>query len=221
MTFSILARDTDTGTIGGAAATGSLCVGGWVLRGDVAAGMSASQGAAPSTLWGEDVLHLMRSGSDAQCAVEQITLADRGREHRQLSALDLKGKAAAFTGSENQNAKGSLSFTGGIVAGNMLSGADVLPAMIDGFATQALTFEARLLAALAAAHDVGGDYRGLLSAALLVLHPDKPPLTLRIDYHPDDPIDALSQLYQRATTGDYADWTRQVPVSTDRDRALD
>ena len=48
MTFSILARDPTTGAIGGAAATGSLCVGGWVLRGDLAAGMSASQGAAPS-----------------------------------------------------------------------------------------------------------------------------------------------------------------------------
>ena len=38
---------------------------GWVLRGDLAAGMSASQGAAPSTFWGEDVLALMREGIGA------------------------------------------------------------------------------------------------------------------------------------------------------------
>ena len=46
MTFSILAQDPETGAIGGAAATGSLCVGGWVLRGDLDAGMSAKQIAA-------------------------------------------------------------------------------------------------------------------------------------------------------------------------------
>ena len=47
MTFSILARDPDSGLIGGAAATGSLCVGGWVLRGRAGVGLSASQGASP------------------------------------------------------------------------------------------------------------------------------------------------------------------------------
>ena len=63
MTFSILARDPVSGAIGGAAATGSLCVGGWVLRGHVSAGMSASQGAAPSTIWGEEVLAAMHDGA--------------------------------------------------------------------------------------------------------------------------------------------------------------
>ncbi|MFN3526048.1 MAG: DUF1028 domain-containing protein, partial [Paracoccus sp. (in: a-proteobacteria)] len=63
MTFSILAQDLGTGAFGGAAATGSLCVGGWVLRGDSRAGLTASQGAAPSTMWGEDVLVRMMSGA--------------------------------------------------------------------------------------------------------------------------------------------------------------
>ena len=66
MTFSILAQDLNTGCMGGAAATGSLCVGGWVLRGDSRAGMSASQGAAPSTLWGEDALNRMQAGDTAE-----------------------------------------------------------------------------------------------------------------------------------------------------------
>ncbi len=59
MTFSLLARDPATGAIGGAAATGSLYVSGWVPRGTLAGGMSASQGKAPSTLWGEAVLAAM------------------------------------------------------------------------------------------------------------------------------------------------------------------
>ena len=50
MTFSILARNPKTGEIGGAAATGNLCVGGWVLRGDIKKGVTASQGFYPSTL---------------------------------------------------------------------------------------------------------------------------------------------------------------------------
>ena len=119
MTFSILAKDPDTGAFGGAAATGSLCVGGWVLRGDLRAGMSASQGSAPSTFWGEEVLQQMGAGLNAGHAVKQVTSRDNGREHRQLSALDLHGTTGAYTGAENHDTKGSLEFPDGIAAGNM------------------------------------------------------------------------------------------------------
>ena len=180
--------------------------------------MSASQGAAPSTFWGEDVLQHMGAGLDAAQAVSQVISADNGREHRQLSALDLHGTAAAHTGVENQDAKGSLDFTDGIAAGNMLGGNEVLPAMVEAFSVADTSFAGRLLASLTAARNAGGDYRGLLSAALLVLHPEQPPLTLRIDMHEEDPIGALHHLYQKATTGEYAQWLRQVPVSTDRQR---
>lgn len=220
MTFSILARDPETGAIGGAAATGSLCVGGWVLRGDPLSGMSASQGASPSTFWGDDVLNKMRGGLNAEQAVQQIVSSDTGREYRQLSALDPTGAAAAFTGAENQDVKGSRVFSDGIVAGNMLGGNAVLPAMEAAFSAASGRFDSRLLQALAGARDAGGDFRGLLSAALLVLHPERPPLTLRVDFHPDDPIGALDQLFHRATTGDYADWAQQVPVLADKERIL-
>jgi len=221
MTFSILARDAETGAIGGAAATGSLCVGGWVLRGDPQVGMSASQGASPSTFWGDDVLELMRNSVTPEQAIHQIVSSDNGREYRQLAALDLRGNAAAFTGAENQDLKGSLVFSGGIASGNMLGGEGVLPAMVEGFTVSDQVFERRLLRALTAAREAGGDFRGLLSAAMLVLHPDRPPMSLRIDHHPDDPIGALEEIFDHATTGDYADWARQVPVLTDKERTLD
>lgn len=221
MTFSILARDPNTGSIGGAAATGSLCVGGWVLRGDLGAGMSASQGASPSTFWGEEVLQQMRGGSTPEQAVNDVTCRDKGRAYRQLAAMDLKGNAAAFTGDKNDDVKGSRLFPGGVVSGNMLGRDTVLDAMETAFTESRETFERRLIEALKAAHDSGSDFRGLVSAALLVLHPDHPPLTLRIDYHADDPIRALERLFQKATSGDYADWARQVPVASDRERILD
>ena len=221
MTFSVLARDNETGAIGGAAATGSLCVGGWVLRGNLKAGMSASQGAAPSTLWGEDILTAMQSGLTAAEAVKTITSADQGRAHRQLAAVDLSGNAAAFTGEKNDDVKGSLMFPSGVASGNMLGSEAVLSAMAEAAAKPVQGFEMRLLEALKAAHDAGSDFRGLLSAALLILHPDRPPLTLRIDYHADDPIGALEYLYRKATSGDYAEWAQQVPVASDKERVLD
>lgn len=221
MTFSILARDPETGAIGGAAATGSLCVGGWVLRGDLGAGMSASQGAAPSTFWGEEVLHRMRQGALAEQAVNDVTSPDSGRAYRQLAALDISGNTAAFTGDKNDDVKGSIKFPDGIVSGNMLGSDSVLATMADTFSASRDVFERRLIHALKSAHDAGSDFRGLLSAALLVLHPDRPPLTLRIDYHADDPIGALEQLYQKATSGDYGNWVRQVPVISDKERVLD
>jgi uncharacterized Ntn-hydrolase superfamily protein len=87
MTFSILARDPDTGTFGGAAATGNLCVGAWVLRGDVRAGPTASQGLYPSPLWGPQVLELMPADYDAAEALQQVVRRDAGREVRQLSTV--------------------------------------------------------------------------------------------------------------------------------------
>ena len=221
MTFSILARDAETGAIGGAAATGSLCVGGWVLRGNFSAGMSASQGASPSTFWGEDVLGAMRDGAGARGAVARITRSDRGRDYRQLAALDLNGQAAGFTGVSNESEKGDRIFVDGIVSGNMLARIQVLEAMAAEFVSATGGLDRRLLAALRAAQAEGGDYRGTVSAALLVLHPARPPLTLRIDDHPDDPIGALVALHRKATTGAYAKWSTQVPTPHDRERVLD
>ncbi|WP_163846427.1 DUF1028 domain-containing protein [Pseudooceanicola aestuarii] len=221
MTFSLLARDPETGTLAAAAATGSLCVGGWVLRGRLEAGLSASQGAAPSTFWGEDVLASMADGQDAAAAVAAITAADPGRDQRQLSALDPQGGTGAFTGAENTPQMGTQRFEHGIAAGNMLTDVDILDRLIDAYMDTRGTPGHRLLAALHAAQRAGGDSRGLLSAALLVLHPSHAPLTLRVDHDARDPLAALDNLHKVATSGDYADWARQVPSRLAPHRGLD
>ncbi|WP_037371019.1 DUF1028 domain-containing protein [Salipiger mucosus] len=218
MTFSLLTLDRETGTFGAAAATGSLCVGGWVLRGDLDSGLSASQGTAPSTFWGEDVLAAMREGLPADQAVARATGADPGRAHRQLAALDPAGGTAAFTGDESIEVSGQIAEPGLVVAGNMLGAETVLPSLRAGFLEAAGDMPARLVAALRAADRDASDYRGLKSAALLVLHPDHPPLTLRIDYA-EAPIDALADLLARAQAQPYAGWLDVVPVAADRTRA--
>lgn len=217
MTFSILAQDLCSGAFGGAAATGSLCVGGWVLRGDSRVGLSASQGAAPSTMWGEDVLARMMSGAGASDAVAAVTGTDNGRDWRQLSALDRAGRTACHTGSQNGDWKGALTAPGLVVSGNLLAGPHVLEALRDAYLDASGPLAARLLAALKAAEAAGGDTRGLQSAALLVVADDAPPLSLRIDWA-RDPVAALRDLHARSQSGAYAAWLPTVPTRHDPER---
>ncbi|KXF82064.1 DUF1028 domain-containing protein [Enterovibrio coralii] len=217
MTYSILARDPKSGAIGAAAATGALCVGGWVIRGDLRAGMSASQGAKPSTMWGADVLSQMAAGSSAPSAVHAVTSVDSGAAFRQLAALDLQGKGAVHTGSENGLARGSVINDDVVVCGNLLSDTDVLDTMMNAFKASEKPFEERLIAALFAAEQLGGDHRGLQSAALLVYKPDAPPTTLRIDYH-DSPLNALQSLYEKHCDPDYQAWRDTLPTSEHPER---
>jgi uncharacterized Ntn-hydrolase superfamily protein len=220
MTFSILARDPATGLMGGAAATGSLCVGGWVLRGRADAGLSASQGASPSTLWGEAAITALAEGESATDAVTRITGADRGRDVRQLSALGLSGPGAAFSGSANGPEIADMLFDGGVAAGNLLSSVDVIPALVDSFLGASGDLPHRLLEGLIAAQAAGSDSRGLFSAALLVVGRDRAPLTLRIDYS-EDPLTDLADLLERATSGEYQFWAHQVPTLDNPERTLD
>ncbi len=217
MTYSILVRDPATGHMGGAAATGSLCVGGWVLRGDPRAGVSASQGAAPSTFWGEDVLGLMRDGTLAADAVSQVISADRGREARQLAALDRSGTAAAFTGHDNTPEMGCIVDSGLVVAGNLLQTEAVLDAVVEGYAASKGKMAERLVASLRSGAQAGGDSRGLMSAAILVVGEDVPPLSLRVDLD-EHPIPRLEALLQHTMQRDYAAWLRTVPVLAETDR---
>jgi len=214
MTFSILVRDPETGAMGGAAATGNLCVGGWVLRGDVRAGLSASQGKTPSTLWGEDVLDGMRKGLSAKNAVAALVSADRGRETRQLLALDRGGRTAAFTGDENVSEVSELIFLNIVVGGNMLGNRTVTEACRLGYVNSGGTMEARLLIALEHGASAGGDLRGLQSAAILVVSEQAPPVDLRIDYS-ETPLRDLGQLVARAERDTYRKWCNGLPTRHD------
>jgi len=219
VTISILAIDEKTGRMGGAAATGSLCVGGWVLRGAAESGVSASQGTSPSTLWGEGVQAAMARGLTAAEAVAQVTGADHGRAHRQLAALDANGGTGAFTGADSVVHAASREVPGVVVAGNMLAGPEVIVAALAGYrAAAAMPFPERLMGALGAAAAAGGDARGLMSAALLVVGRDMAPLSLRID-HSINPLAALADLYRVSQTDPYHGWTEVVPVLADPYRA--
>jgi uncharacterized Ntn-hydrolase superfamily protein len=220
MTFSLLARDENSGALVAAAATGSLCVGGWVIRGALNAGLVASQGTAPSTFWRDGVLTRMQGGETAEAAVEAVTSADPKRGHRQLSALGLGGAGAGFTGAESVSVADTLAWENGVCAGNMLANANVLPAMREAWDAEGDDPAQRALAVLRAAEHAGGDARGLTSAAMLVLRPDAPPLDLRIDLS-ETPLDDLGRLLRAARSSPYADWLDVVPVAENPHRGPD
>lgn len=214
MTFSLLARDPESGAIGGAAATGNLCVGAWVLRGKAGVGMSASQGHFPSTLWGETVLDEMAKGATPTQAVHDVVTPDQGREARQLLALDQTGQAGVFSGKENVPTVSELVKPGIGAAGNMLSDASVIKALVSGYETQQGSFLRKLLAGLVAGAEAGGDARGLMSAAILILSENHPPIDLRVDLS-DDPLGALSDLVRRVEGREYAQWMQALPTTSD------
>ncbi len=169
-------------------------------------------------MWGTDTLAAMRAGKSAEDAVSDVVSADAGRSQRQLSAIDPLGGVFAFTGDDSIPAAGSLAGSKVIVAGNLLESTDVIEACFDGFHAADGTLADRLIAALDAAARKGGDTRGLLSAALLVVNRNAAPLTLRIDKSAT-PLADLRLLHMAATSGTYADWASFVPTLDDPERA--
>ncbi|MGB1159823.1 MAG: DUF1028 domain-containing protein [Alphaproteobacteria bacterium] len=220
MTFSILAFDEKTGGFAAASATGNLCVGGWVLRGNIDSGLVASQGTAPSTFWRDESLRAMRMGADAASALAQVVDEDTGKGFRQLLTLDRTGQTAGHTGEQSLPYAGHVCAPNLVVGGNMLASREVVDAMSATFMSTEDTLGERLLAALMAAKGAGGDYRGLMSASLLCLTPERPPLDLRIDSS-EDPLGDLRKLYDKCNSSPYKDWLDEVPVAEDRHRAPD
>lgn len=218
MTFSILTYDEKTGVYAGAAATGSLCVGGWVLRGDIESGLCASQGTAPSTFWRDDAMRRLYAGERAADVVADLTGADTGRAYRQLCVLDRIGRTAGFTGDASVPYADIIAAPNLIVAGNMIKSRKVLEAMITACNGEPGSAPQRLIAGLRAAEAAGSDVRGLQSAALLVLSPAAPPVDLRID-HSATPLDDLAMLARKVSQPPYSKWLDEAPVQTDRNRA--
>jgi uncharacterized Ntn-hydrolase superfamily protein len=211
MTFSLLAHDANKNIWCGAAATGNLCVGGWVLHGHARAGICASQGQSPSTLWADKVLTVQREGHTATNAIALAVDDDPGSAFRQVAAIDLGGKPAAYSGSENLGYCGHLIQNGVVASGNILAGPEVLNAMVDAFHNSGGDLLERMVKGLHAASHAGGDTRGILSAALLMVGPDIAPMSLRVD-RSGEPLADLEELVGCALETGYQNWVATVPT---------
>lgn len=192
-TFSIAARDAEAGAFGVAVATARPTVGSlvpWVsLRGAV-----ATQ-ARVNTELGRQGLLLVDQGVPIDVALSALLWKDGEREIRQVHGVDGE-RAFCHTGTSCIEWCGHEEGADFTVAGNMLTGSEVITAMAHAFRAGEGDFAGRLLGALEAGQAAGGDKRGKQSAALLVASPE-PRLhhNLRVDDHAD-PVAELRRIYE-------------------------
>lgn len=211
MTFSISARLGDGH--GAAVASKSIAVGStvpWVS----ARGALCTQ-AATNTALGARAICALEPGESIEDVVTDLLAADPHASARQVHGVDGRGNAVAVTGGDCVPWAGSQQDDGAFtVAGNMLVGSEVLEAMAEGFADAMGPLDSRLLSALRAGEDAGGDKRRetAQSAALAVYDPDEPRLAhdLRVD-ESDDAIGELERIHAAAADLD-ATWDAKSPL---------
>jgi len=194
MTWSIVARDRDTGCFGIAVATKFFAAGARVPF--IAAGVGAvATQALVNPFYGTDGLRLLREGLAADTVVKKLLAADAGRDHRQVHAMDASGRIAAHTGAACIDWCGHTHADGVSIAGNMLAGPRVIEDTLAAYlAHSASPFPRRLIAAMLAGEAAGGDKRGKQSAGLLIYGEDEwSDLDLRVDDHAE-PLAELDRL---------------------------
>ena len=203
MTFSIAARCPRTGALGVATSSKALSAGGLVPYVRSGVGAIASQSFVNPYL-GVDGLDLLADGLPAERAVERLIEGDPGRDLRQLGVVDKEGRVAAYTGERCIDWAGHVFGGGYVCLGNILAGEEVVKEMAHAFEFSGEEdLPERLLRALEAGQEAGGDRRGRQSAGMQVVHSEEYPYCdLRVDDHPD-PIPELRRLfevYQREMT---------------------
>ncbi len=195
MTWSILARDPETGFYAMGIASRFFAAGAICMWSGGAPGAAFSQ-ALPNPELGHRALGLLREGHTAASAVEMLVAMDRGIEQRQIHLIDATGAVAAHTGQGCIDWCGHAAGAGVSVAGNMLAGRQVVEATLAAWEENAaLPMAERIIAAIQAGEDAGGDKRGKQCAALRIQGPEVyPRLDIRVDDHAE-PLDELRRLY--------------------------
>jgi uncharacterized Ntn-hydrolase superfamily protein len=198
-TFSIVAFDPETEALGVAVQSKFLAVGSIVPWARAGVGAVATQAMANYN-YGPRGLDLMAGGRSAEETVEALISPDADREHRQLGVVDAQGRGATFTGSECFEWAGGLAGEHYAAQGNILVGRETVEAMARTFEGAEGDLAGRLLAALDAGQEAGGDSRGKQSAALLVVREgggyggdNDRVVDLRVDDHPE-PIKELIRI---------------------------
>ncbi|WP_428028948.1 DUF1028 domain-containing protein [Ancylobacter sp.] len=197
MTFSISARCARTGRFGIAVSSSSPCVAARCAHARAGVGAVATQNITDPTL-GPRGLDLMASGLSAPEALARLRAEGAHIDYRQIALVDAAGRTAGFSGARTLGTHIIAEGPGVVAAGNLLSSTRVPQAMVDAFAA-ALDdpLGDRLLAAMKAALDAGGEEGPVHSVGMLIVDEVAWPVAdLRIDWHETDPIGALAELWE-------------------------
>ncbi|SIR23359.1 Uncharacterized conserved protein, Ntn-hydrolase superfamily [Haladaptatus litoreus] len=200
-TFSIVARDPERDAVGVAVQSKFVGVGAVVPFVSADAGAVATQSYA-NVAYGPDGLDLLRDGRPADEVVMELTGADPEFESRQVGVVGQDGSIAAFTGDDCFDYAGDIQGENYTVQGNILENRETLEAMAETFEETEGGLPERLIAALHAGNDAGGDKRGEQSAALYVAKPEGGYdgrndrwVDVRVDDH-EAPIDELQRVFK-------------------------
>lgn len=213
MTYSIVARDADSGELGVAVQSHYFGVGSIVSWAEAGVGAIATQSVAEPA-YGPRGLALMREGVSAPEALHRLLAADEHEPVRQVAFIDRHGRVATHTGARCISEAGHRVADGVSAQANIMERPTVPDAMVSAYRSGRGDLADRLVQALEAAEREGGDLRGRQSAALIVVSPKasgRPTedrlIDLRVDDHPD-PVGELRRLlglrraYERVDVGD-------------------
>lgn len=199
MTYSIVARDGKTGELGVAVQSHYFQVGPVVPWAEAGVGAVATQSMV-NVAYGPLALRLLRAGYTPAQAIQAITAGDPQADGRQVAVVDAGGAAAAYTGAKAIPAAGHRTGDGFSCQANLMERETVWNAMAEAFTATEAPLAERMMAALDAAENEGGDIRGRQSAAMLVVT-GKPTgrewedrvIDLRVD-DAEDPLGELRRL---------------------------
>ncbi len=196
MTFSIIGRSAHGGEFGIAISSSSPAVAARCSHARAGVGVVASQNITDPRLGGR-ILGRMAHGETAGDALREILAATPERDFRQILALGIHGSAATHSGSRSLGVFNTALDQDGAAGGNLLAHPNIPAAMIRAFTAEQNVLAERLLAALRAGRDAGGEAGPVHSAGLLVVrNVEWPVIDLRIDWSEQDPIAELERLYR-------------------------
>jgi len=192
MTFSIAARCVQTGMFGVAIASSSPAVAARCAHARRGAGAVATQNITDPSL-GPRILDSLALGLRADGALKEALQSTAFGAYRQLVVVGAHGPPAIHSGERALGQVGSATGAHSAAAGNLLARDDVPAAMVSAFEAAGGHFGARLLRALRAGAERGGEVGPVHSAGLLVVREVSWPIVdLRVDWHGHDPLGALA-----------------------------
>ena len=195
MTWSILARDPATGTLGVAVASRFFAVGAICPFVEGRVGALATQ-ALVNPMYAVHAMPRLRAGEAPGAILASLIAPDPGAGQRQFHMLDASGRIAQHTGPNCVSWAGHVRAENVSVAGNMLAGEATVRATMEAYLSASGSMAERLLTAMEAGEQAGGDKRGKQSAGLKIASNDPyPDLDIRADDHPD-PLSELRRLHQ-------------------------
>ena len=209
MTYSIVVYDSSRKLFAVGVVSGSLAVGSRVPWARAGVAAVATQ-AYTNPVLGKKVIEYVSKGMGVGEAVKLALSEDSSPQLRQLVAVDSTGKTVAYSGSEILTPYEAVTKEGYACAGNLLRSTEVVREVCRVFEGSTGNLSSRIISALEAGHEAGGDRRGDRSAAILIVgeHPEfgidfDVLLNLRVDYS-EDPLTELRKLYDLwLTTSEY------------------